>query len=210
MSASHLLPVVIASIILFLILVPCIAVLIVHKRYRRVAKSLPHPKTVERAHPEKLEERRNALASDLVGDWIAVPDQEKAATRAALWTAMLLEAASDGSLDHRELHFVADLVGQMGGDDPAQDGDGADETIVEAAGRVHDDRKAALAEISKARGVSKASKEHILAGAFLVSVSDHALAESETDCLGDIADALAINQRDRKIIFKRLADRFGI
>jgi len=116
---------------------------------------------------------------------------------------MLLEAASDGSIDHREMRFVAELFGQMTGNKLDH------RPVAEAAEDVRRDPKTALAEISKARVVSNASKEHVLAGAFLVSVSDNELADGEADCLGDIADALAINQRERKIIFESITKRLG-
>ena len=82
--------------------------------------------------------------------------------------------------------------------------------VIKAAELVQNDKKTALNDISKASRVSKTSKEHILAGAFLVSVSDHALTESETACMGDIANALSINQRDREAMFEDITKRFGI
>ena len=117
---------------------------------------------------------------------------------------MLLEAAADGSIDHREMRFVADLFGRMAGKDVDF------RPVIQAAELVQNDKKSALAEIAKAAKVSAPSKEHILAGAFLVSASDHALTESETDCLGHIADALAISQRDRKAILEGITKRLDV
>lgn len=193
-----------APIILIAILVPCIFLFIVYRRYRRIAKALPDPDSIEQARPEVLDEKRDLVASILLGDWSKIPEHEIEVTRHALWTAMLLEAASDGSIDHREMRFVADLFGQMAGNELDF------RPVIKAAELVQSDKKSALAEISKAGRVSNASKEHILAGAFLVSVSDHALTESETDCLGDIAGALAISQRDRKAIFEGITKRLGL
>jgi len=82
--------------------------------------------------------------------------------------------------------------------------------VIESAELVQSDQKSALVEISKASRVSNASKEHILAGAFLVSVSDQTLEYSEAECLGDIADALAINQHERKAICEGITKRLGI
>jgi len=151
-----------------------------------------------------LDEKRSLLAATLLEGWSEIPADEIEITRHALWTAMLLEAASDGSIDHREMRFVADLFGQMAGNEIDF------RPVIKAAELVQSDQKTALSEISKACRVSRSSKEHILAGAFLVSVSDHALTESETYCLGNIADALSINQRDRKVIFEDITNRFGI
>ncbi len=182
-------PVLIGFVIFVAIITPSILLLIVYKKYLRLAKSLPNPNSIEQTRPEMIDEKRGLLASNLLDGWSKIPADEIEVTRHALWTAMLLEAASDGSIDHREMRFVADLFGQMGGDKMDF------RPVIKAAELVESDKKSALREISTASKVSNASKEHILAGAFLVSVSDHALTESETACLGNIADALAINQR---------------
>jgi uncharacterized tellurite resistance protein B-like protein len=197
-------PILIGFIILLAILTPSILLLILYRKYLRLAKSLPDPNSIEQAQPGIIDEKRGVLASNLLDGWSKVPVDEIEVTRHALWTAMLLEAASDGSIDHREMRFVADLFGQMGGDKIDF------RPVIKAAELVESDKKSALREISRASRVSNASKEHILAGAFLVSVSDHVLTESETDCLGKIADALAINQRERKAIFEGITKRFGI
>lgn len=196
--------VVVAFIILAAILIPNILLLITYRKYKRLAKALPNPNALKQAQPGALDEKRSALAARLLEDWSRLPEEEIALTRHALWTAMLLEAASDGSIDHREMRFVADLFGRMAGNELDF------RPVIQAAELVQRDRKTALAEIAKARKVSKASKEQILGGAFLVSISDHALAETETQCLGDIADALAISRRDRKAMFEGFTRRFGI
>ena len=197
-------PVLIGFIILVAILVPSIFLLILYKKYIRLKKTLPDPSSIEQTEPGMIDEKRRLLASNLLDGWSKVPADEVEVTRHALWTAMLLEAASDGSIDHREMRFVADLFGQMGGDKIDF------RPVIKAAELVESDKKSALREISRASKVSNASKEHILAGAFLVSVSDHALTESETACLGNIADALALHQRERKAIFEGITKRFGI
>ena len=198
------LPVLVGFIILIAIFVPSILLLVLYKKYLRIAKALPDKASIEQAQPEMLDEKRALLAANLLDGWSEIPADEMEVTRHALWTAMLLEAASDGSIDHREMRFVADLFGQMAGNEIDF------RPVIKAAELVQNDKKTALNDISKAGRVSKASKEHILAGAFLVSVSDHALTESETACLGDIASALSISQRDRKAIFEDITKRFGI
>ncbi len=198
------LPFMIGFIIIVAILLPSILLLIWYKKLLRLAKTLPDPSSIEQTQPEMIDEKRGLLASNLLDEWSKVPADELEVTRHALWMAMLLEAASDGSIDHREMRFVADLFGQMGGDKMDF------RPVIKAAELVESDKKSALREISKAGKVSKASKEHILAGAFLVSVSDHALTERETACLGNIADALKINQRERKAFFEGITKRFGI
>ena len=117
---------------------------------------------------------------------------------------MLLEAASDSSIDHREMKFVADLFGRMAGSEMEFT------PVIKAAELVQSDKKSALKDIAKAREFSAECKEHILAGAVLVSVSDHALTATETACLGDIADALAIGKRDRKAILEGITRRLEI
>lgn len=208
MFNSETMPLWFALVIIVAILIPCISVLRVYSRYRRVAKTLPNPRSIEQTKPATLDQKRDQLATTLLEDWHKVPEQDQDATRRALWTAMLLVTVSDGNIDPRELDFVSDLFSKLAGNSP-QDGQDL-EPAPEAADRIHSDKKSALSEISKASAISTASKDYILSGAFLVSVSDHALAESETDCLGDIADALAIRQRDRKAIFQGITKRLGV
>ena len=197
-------PVVIGFVIFVAILVPNILLLITYRKYRRISKLLPDPGAIGRTQPKTIDAKRGALASFLLDDWKKLPDGEIEVTRHALWTAMLLEAASDGNIDHREMQFVADLFGRMAGSEMDF------RPVIQSAELVHNDKRSALSEIAKAREVSDASKAQILAGAFLVSVSDHTLSERETDCLGDIADALAIGRRDRKAMFAGITKRFGV
>lgn len=204
MFESDTFPVIIGTIIVLAILIPNILLVITFRKYRQAAKALPNPYDITQTKPEAIDEKRSALAEQLLDDWSTVPEQEKETTRNAIWTAMLLEAASDGNIDHREMTFVADLFGRMAGDEMDF------RPVISAAEQVHNDRKAALAEIAKAKEVTNPSKEQILASAFLVSVSDHSLSEAETDCLGDIAAALAINRRDRKAMMQGIAQRFGV
>ena len=204
MFDAEIMPIWIGLFILIAILIPCVSALRVYSRYRKVAKALPTPASIKRTKPTTLDAKRDLLATELLEDWDKLPASEIEVTRHALWTAMLLESVSDGSIDTREIDFVADLFGKLSGQVIET------ELTMEAAERVHGDQKAALLEISNAGGVGNASKGYILSGAFLVSLSDHALAESETDCLGDIADALAISQRDRKAIFSGITKRLGI
>ena len=173
-------------------------------RHRRNAHALPDPTSFEQVEPGMLDKQRALLASDLLNDASKLPVHEMEVTRHALWMAMLLEAASDGSIDPREMIIIADLFGQMTGNKLDYG------PVIESAELVQSDQKSALVEISKASRVSNASKEHILAGAFLVSVSDQTLEYSEAECLGDIADALAINQHERKAICEGITKRLGI
>lgn len=197
-------PVIAAAIIVLAILIPNILLVITYRKYRRAAKALPNPYDIGQAGAETIDQKRELLAGQLLAAWSELPEAEKGLTRDALWTAMLLEAASDGNIDNREMRFVANLFGKIVGDE-------MDFTpVIAAAEQVHSDKKGALSDISRAKGVSNASKEQILASAFLVSVSDHALSEAETDCLGDIAEALAINRRDGKAMLKGITQRFGV
>ncbi|MEM1047127.1 MAG: TerB family tellurite resistance protein [Pseudomonadota bacterium] len=194
----------VALVIIVAISFACFFALREYRRYRRIAKTLPDPQLIQQTAPSEIDARRDQLADDLLKERAALPEAEADATREALWTAMLLEAAADGSIDDRELAFVADLFGRMTG--IALEA----EPVSEAAQRISKDRKAALVTISQARNTSAASKEQILAGAFLVSVADHTLAEREADCLGDIADALAVTPRDRQTILEGITKRLGI
>ena len=197
-------PLIAACVIVAAILIPCIALFIVYRRYKKLAKSLPSPFTIQQTGEQTLVEHQQALTANLLEGWAELPKDEVEVSRHALWTGMLLEAASDGSIDHREMKFVSDLFGQMSGEKMNF------RPVIHAAELVERDKKAALAEIAKARNVSKASKEHILAGAFLVTICDHSLTETETACLGDIAGALGLSQRERKAMFADITERFGL
>ncbi len=204
MFDSQMLPLIAACVIVAAILIPCIALFIVYRRYKKLAKTLPSPFTIQQTGEETLVEHQQALMANLLEGWKELPAEEVEVSRHALWTGMLLEAASDGSIDHREMKFVSDLFGQMSGEKMDF------RPVIHAAELVERDKKAALGEIAKARDVSKASKEHILAGAFLVTICDHALTETETACLGDIAGALGLSQRERKDMFSDITKRFGL
>lgn len=172
-------------------------------RHRRNASALPDPASFQPVEPGVLNKQRALLASDLLGDASKLAAHEIELTRHALWMAMLLEAAPTGSIDPRKIRVVADLFGQMTGNKLDYG------SIIESVELVQGDRKSALVEISKANRVSKASKEHILAGALLVSVSDRTLEDNELEVLGDIADALAINQHDRQAIYEDITKRLS-
>lgn len=204
MHYLDILPSVIAAIILVVLLAGSIHVLRIYRRDRRAAKVLPEPDSIEQAPAAVFERGRGLIAADIVESWAGLPLHEQELTRHALWTAMLLEATSDGSIDQREMRFVADLFSRMSGKPMAL------RPVITAAEEVQRDKKAALAEIAKASGIDIALKEHVLAGAFLVSVSDRTLAESETSCLGDIADALGVSRRARAAIFKNITKRLGV
>lgn len=172
-------------------------------RHRRNASALPDPASFQPVEPGVLNKQRALLASDLLSDASKLAAHEIELTHHALWMAMLLEAAPTGSIDPRKIRVVADLFGQMTGNKLDYG------SIIESVELVQGDRKSALVEISKANRVSKASKEHILAGALLVSVSDRTLEDNELEFLGDIADALAINQHDRQAIYEDITKRLS-
>ena len=172
-------------------------------RHRRNASALPDPASFQPVEPGVLNKQRALLTSDLLSDASKLAAHEIELTHHALWMAMLLEAAPTGSIDPRKIRVVADLFGQMTGNKLDYG------SIIESVELVQGDRKSALVEISKANRVSKASKEHILAGALLVSVSDRTLEDNELEFLGDIADALAINQHDRQAIYEDITKRLS-
>lgn len=196
------LPVVAGVVILLAILIPNILLWITYQKYKRVAKALPDAGSITAAGAPEIEQRRAALKMRLLQDWATIPEAEVGLARHALWTAMLLEAASDGSIDHREMQFVADLFGSMSGAQMDF------RPVIKAAEQVHGEKKAAMAEIGKAKGLSSLAKQQILAGAFLVSVCDHALTDHELDCLMRISDALNIGQRERKRMLTEIRERF--
>lgn len=204
MEGPGTLPAVVAVIIILAIGVLCVAVLLRYVRFRRIAEVLPDPRAIARAEPMTLDEKRDLIASGLLDIAAKLPAGELEVTRQALWNAMLLETVSDGSIDPREMRFVADLFSRITGD-PVDH-----QAVGEAAKAARGDRRSALAEIAKARTAGGAAKEYVLAGAFLVTVSDYALADSETDCLGEIADALGIGRRDSEAILSGIAKRLGV
>lgn len=204
MTVSSLLPIIAAGIIIAAILAICIYALRRYARYLRIAETLPDPIAIQTTEARIIDEKRDRLAAQLVEDWPKLLPNERDVVRRALWQAMILVTASDGSIDMRETRFVSDLFSRI------IRAETETELTMEAAERVQRHPKAALADIARASGASAAAKEFILAGAFLVSVSDHALAEVEADCLGDIATALAVSERERKTMFRRMTERFGI
>lgn len=152
-------------------------------------------------HTDAFLRQRALLGGDLIRDAETLPDHEREIVNHALWHAMLLEAASDGSIDVREVRFVVDFFGKLSGHSISM------EDAVEAARRIAGQPQSALKEIAKARHTSQASREHVLEGAFLVSLADGELIQSEADRLGDIADALAFNLTERQVIYQELTNR---
>ena len=53
----------IAPILLLAILVPCIFLFIVYRRYVRLAKALPDPSSIQQTQPERLEEVQAEFAA---------------------------------------------------------------------------------------------------------------------------------------------------
>lgn len=145
--------------------------------------------------------QRALLGHDLIRDARALPDHDREIVNHALWHAMLLEAASDGSIDAREVQFVADFFGKLSGRSLRGD------IALEAAERIAAHPQQALTEIAKARQAGQAAREHILEGAFLVSLADGELIESEADRLSDIADALGFSLEERQVIYREMTNR---
>lgn len=202
MFDSYTIPLVAGLVLLVAILAANVALWVAYRKYKRVARALPDSQALGSTPSGELDEKRARLTARLLEDWKGIPEDELELARHALWTAMLLEAAADGSIDHREMKFVADLFGRMAGSKMDF------RPVISAAELVERDRRSALGEVAKARRVSNASKRQVLAGAFLVSVSDHALAAQETDCLVKIADALGLSARDRKAMLEEITRRF--
>lgn len=199
MFDSQTVPVIVGFLLLLAILVPTVLLWITYRKYKRVAAALPDAQALGGSD---LGEKHARLTARLLEDWKAVPEDEQETARHALWTAMLLEAAADGNIDNREMQFISALFGKMAGKK-------MDFTpVISAAELVQRDRRAALSELATAKRISGASKQQVLAGAFLVSVSDHDLAPQETDCLVKIADALGIGRRDRKAMLEEITRRF--
>lgn len=192
----------IASIIVIAMTALGIAGLRKYLRHRRSAHALADMASFHQGELGMLDKQCDLLVSDFLNDAPKLSGHEIEVTHHALWMAMLLEAAPGGSTNLRKIKVVADLFGQMTGKKLDYG------PIIESIELVQSDQKSALAEISKASGVSNASKAHILAGALLVSVSDRKLEVSEAEFLGDIADALAINQHERQAIYEGITKRF--
>lgn len=165
---------------------------------------LPSRADVDSVQSPALQEQRERLAAALIQDAKTLPAHETELAHHALWMAMLLEAASDENINYREIRFVASLFGQM------TETEVAFQTVLDAAEGVLGARETALAEIAKARDISHAAKAHILSGAFLVSLTDRDLADTEADCLGSIADALGLDAEQRKDIYADITERLTV
>ncbi|MEM7461867.1 MAG: hypothetical protein AAF362_04225 [Pseudomonadota bacterium] len=150
--------------------------------------------------PKKIAELGKELAARLAKDAKRVPKHELEITRHALWMAMLLEAGADDDIDDREVKFVSTLYGRLIANEPGHS------HITDAGDRIQEDRKGALAEIAKAKNVSLQSKQNILWGAFLVSISNYAMEPSEAKWLVEIADTLAMNAQERDATFKAMSE----
>ncbi|MEC9367174.1 MAG: TerB family tellurite resistance protein [Pseudomonadota bacterium] len=200
--STETIPVLLGFILLLAILIPSILLWITYRKYKRIEKALPDAQAIEKTEARIIEQRQSALTQRLLEDWKTVAEDEVELARHTLWTAMLLEAASDGSIDHREMKFVSELFGRMGGQQVDF------RPVINAAELVHKDRRSALSEVAKAKRLGAVAKQQVLAGAFLVSVCDHSLSDHELACIMDIANALGISQRDRKIMLGEIRARF--
>ncbi|MGI9402709.1 MAG: hypothetical protein ACR2O0_15740 [Rhizobiaceae bacterium] len=145
--------------------------------------------------PSKIVQLGKELASRLAEDAKKAPKHEVEITRHALWMAMLVEAGADDDIDEREVEFVSTLYGRLIAKQPGHS------HIASAGDDILGNREGAFTEIAKARDVSLQSKQNILWGAFLVSISNYAMEPSEAKCLNEIADALSLGVDDRREIF---------
>lgn len=145
--------------------------------------------------------QRAKAASNLLRDVARLPTHEKEIVHHALWNAMLLEASSDGRIDPGEARFIAHFFGHLTGQSLVLN------SVFEAAESVVHNPQNALNETAKAKSASDASREHILAAAFLVTLSDGELIESEANRLGDIADALGFNWSERQAVYMEMINR---
>ena len=150
---------------------------------------------------QAFSKQRAMLGKELIASAKELPEHEREIVHHALWHAMLLEAASDGSIDAREVRFVVDFFGELSGRAVAS------EAAIEAAERLAARPQAAIAEIAKAQGASYPSRQHILEAAFLVSLADGELIESEANRLGDISDVLGFSLAERQGIYTELTNR---
>ncbi len=183
-----------------------LAVAALRRRFRH-AKNLdalpPELGDAGAVHGDAFLKQRGLLGAELIRDAKKLPDHEREIVHHALWHAMLLEAASDGTIDAREVRFVSDFFGRLSGRRLAMD------TATESAEQIAAAPQTALAEIAKARDTSLTSREHILEGAFLVSLADGELIASEANRLGDIADALGLDLTERHVIYQELTNRLA-
>lgn len=149
--------------------------------------------------PSRIADLGRKLASRLAEDAGRVTKHEFEITRHALWMAMLLEAGADDDIDDREVEFVSTLYGRLIAKKPGE------VHIADAGDEILGNRQGALTEIAKAKDVSLASKQHIVWGAFLVSISNYAMEPSEAKCLNEIADALSLGSQDREATFQMMS-----
>lgn len=164
--------------------------------------ALPRELASEGAIPrDALHAQRARLGSRLIRDAEQLPAHEREIVHHALWHAMLLEASADGSVDLREIRVITDLFGRMTGRGQSP------ESVAQSAEGISRRPQATLSEIAKARTASRRAREHILEGAFLLSLADGILIESEANRLGDIADALGFGLEERQFIFAEMANR---
>lgn len=147
--------------------------------------------------------QRALLAADLLRAEKKFSLHEAEMVHHAMWNAMLLEAVSEGQIDHNKVRFVSVFFSQLSGHRLVP------EAAAEAAETVLESPHNALTEIGRARDTSWESREYILAGAILTSLADGVVVKSEANRLGDIADALGMERGDRQIIYTELASRLG-
>lgn len=150
---------------------------------------------------QALTEQRDHLAADLIRHAKHVPDHEGELVYDAMWNAMLLETASDGRIDLREIRYITSFVSQISGRSFSSD------QAMEAAEDTAKNPQKAMSNVAKARNTGESSRAFILAGAFLVSLSDGELEDKEADRLGDIADALGFDLGDRKNFYREMTNR---
>lgn len=170
-------------------------------RMRRNLNTLPSESDLGSVGQRALAKERALLTNELLDATKTLPQHELELVRSALWMAMLLETSADGSIDHREIGFVADVFGQIIGRRMDI------QFVIDAAQNVQTNPQSALHEIAKARGISLESRQYVLTGAFLVSLTDRSLDSGESDCLGDIADTLGVTPADRKSLYGNIMGR---
>ena len=142
--------------------------------------------------------RRN-LADQLATHAGEVSKHEIELTRHALWYAMLLEAGADDEIDSAEIDFVKKMYGELITNEPSRN------MVLEASENAMQSRSSALSEIRRAAAVGWRSKTLILQGAFLVGIANKVLEPTEAKYLHEIADALAIGRRERKLFFDHVS-----
>lgn len=170
-------------------------------RMRRNLTTLPAETDIGAVGQRALANERALLTNELLEATKTLPQHEVALVHSALWMAMLLETSADGSIDHREIGFVADVFGQITGRRMDI------QFVLDAAEDVQRKPQTALQEIAKGQEASLESRQYVLTGAFLVSLMDRSLDSGESDCLGDIADTLRIGPDERKALYSQIMQR---